>query len=254
MCRKKSIEEVREIVEGKNGNGCKLLSTEYINNKTPLDILCACGEPFPTTLSSFNKGKKQCDKCGIKKKENKVTFKCDYCHEEKTVKKSDYEGHKHHFCSRECKDKWQVENLKGDNNPTYGKERLDMKGENNPRYNPNLTEEDKENRRHIEGYNDFIKNVYKRDNYTCQCCGEKGNGHNLNAHHINGYNWDKDNRTNIDNGICLCKDCHSKFHKIYGRGYNTLKQFIEFIQAQNYSHLIKPLNQTYFKLNYNKVS
>ena len=68
-----------------------------------MDILCACGEPFSTTLSSFNKGKKQCDKCGIKKKENKVTFKCDYCHEEKTVRKSDYEGHKHHFCSRECK-------------------------------------------------------------------------------------------------------------------------------------------------------
>lgn len=235
----KRFKEVKDYIEGAEGNGCKLISTEYKNNKTPLDIQCACGKLFKKTFNKFQQGQKQCRECSYRIRGEK-----------RKGENHPYYGQHH---TEESK-KRMSELMSGENNPMYGKERLDMRGENNPRYNPNLTEEEREGERNIEGYNDFIKNVYKRDNYTCQCCGEKGNGHNLNAHHINGYNWDKDNRTNIDNGICLCKDCHSKFHKIYGRGYNTLKQLEEFVQAQNYSHLIKPLNQTYFKLNYKKVS
>lgn len=239
------------------------------------------------------------------RKSNRVTFNCEWCNKEKTVKKSVYDKAKHHFCCKECYDKWQSENLKGENNPNYGNHKLSGEnnpfygkhhtdetkkklseirkqtpkenngmlgkhhseetkkkmseakkgmyiGENNPNWNPNITDEEREDGRYIKKYDEFIKQVYERDNYTCQCCGQHGG--NLNAHHLNGYNWDKENRVNVDNGITLCKDCHSKFHKIYGKGNNTLEQFIEFIQAQNYSHLIEYLNQIYFKLNYNKIS
>lgn len=50
-------------------------------------------------------------------------------------------------------------------------------------------------------------------------------GGNLVAHHLNGYNWDVENRFNLDNGITLCEDCHIEFHRIYGFGNNTKKQF-----------------------------
>lgn len=103
------------------------------------------------------------------------------------------------------------------------------KGENHHNWNPNITQEERENGRYIEGYDDFIKGVYKRDNYTCQVCGQEGNGHNLNAHHLDGYNWCKEKRTDINNGITLCDKCHKEFHKLYGKGNNTKEQFEEYL-------------------------
>lgn len=72
----------------------------------------------------------------------------------------------------------------------------------------------------------FIKSVMHRDNYKCQVCGREGG--ELEVHHLNGFNWDIDNRFNPDNGITLCKSCHKDFHKVYGRGNNTLQQFNEY--------------------------
>jgi hypothetical protein len=46
-------EKVKSYIEGKEGNGCKLLSTEYINNYTGLSIQCACGNEFKTIFASF---------------------------------------------------------------------------------------------------------------------------------------------------------------------------------------------------------
>lgn len=105
-----------------------------------------------------------------------------------------------------------------------------VKGENNPNWNPNLTDEERKKRRNIEGYNDFIKEVYKRDNWTCQCCNEKGK--KINAHHLNSYDWDKEHRIDINNGITLCEDCHKEFHHIYGYGNNTKEQYEEWIKIK----------------------
>lgn len=104
------------------------------------------------------------------------------------------------------------------------------KRENHPNWNPNITQEERENGRYIEGYDDFIKGVYERDNYNCQICGQEGNGHNLNAHHLDGYNWYKEGRTDINNGITLCKECHKEFHRLYGKGNNTKEQFEEYLK------------------------
>lgn len=74
----------------------------------------------------------------------------------------------------------------------------------------------------------WIRDVYKRDNYTCQCCGYD-NGGTLTAHHQNSWHWDKDNRFNIENGVTLCESCHHRFHKEYGYKDNTKEQFLEYL-------------------------
>ena len=100
-------------------------------------------------------------------------------------------------------------------------------GEGNPNYNCDKTEEERETKREYTEYYHWRQKVYERDNYTCICCGYN-KGKKLNAHHLNGYDNFKDQRTDINNGVTLCKDCHNRFHDIYGYGNNTKEQFEEF--------------------------
>jgi len=106
--------------------------------------------------------------------------------------------------------------------------------------------------RHLSKYNSWRTNIFKRDKFTCQECGQKnGNGKNvhLEAHHIKSFakifkeflhlysNYspieDKEillnlainykDFWNLDNGKTLCQDCH-KLTDNYG---NLKKEMIE---------------------------
>lgn len=145
---------------------------------------------------------------------NQIEVLCEHCNKSIKRAKSLIERRNHHFCSQECRGKWQSENLSGENSHLW---------------NPNLTDEDRQDRRLTEGYSNWVYDVKLKYKFTCQCCGDNKGG-NLVSHHLNSYNWDKENRTNIDNGICLCKKCHKLFHKIYGNKHNTKEQFEEFKQ------------------------
>ncbi|MEM4995006.1 hypothetical protein WKH56_20790 [Priestia sp. SB1] len=54
-------------------SGCKLVSTEYVNTKSKLDIICHCGEPFKKSFEKFKKSK-SCVACSYKKISDSQTF------------------------------------------------------------------------------------------------------------------------------------------------------------------------------------
>jgi len=81
-------------------------------------------------------------------------------------------------------------------------------------------------------YKEWRKDVFERDDYTCQKCQVKsGNGKMvyLHPHHIQNFSQYIELRFIIDNGITFCKECHMKFHKIYGTRNNNKQQIKKFL-------------------------
>lgn len=102
-------------------------------------------------------------------------------------------------------------------------------GKNNPFYRHDLSDEERYltyNRRYYPNYNSWQKEVLKRDNRTCQKCGSKDKPC---AHHINNWIDFKEQRTDIENGIVLCKKCHELFHSIFGNKHTNKNQYKVFI-------------------------
>ena len=56
MAKKLKYDEVKEIIEKEK---CILISKEYINVNSILEIKCQCGDIFKTSLSSFRNNKKR---------------------------------------------------------------------------------------------------------------------------------------------------------------------------------------------------
>ena len=143
----------------------------------------------------------------------KVKVKCDNpnCGKEYEINYSDYSKYNHdgkYYCNK-CASK------------------IFNSRENNSRWNPNKTQEEREMGRNYPEYTEFIRKVIARDNYTCQCCGNKNTKHDVEVHHLDGYDWCKEKRIDETNGVTLCETCHKNFHSIYGYGNNTKEQFEE---------------------------
>lgn len=200
---------------------------------------CSCGDTALVSRDALKQGRTV--SCGCYKKEfNSQQWQDDefrQMHSERMKKQneerwSDTEEHKK--ASDKMKEVWQQdgycehvsqamkENWK---HRDSDRERYRQKfiGKSNPNYNDNLTEEERQKERDKE----WVKNIYEREDYTCEKCGQRGG--KLNAHHKNGHSWCKTQRSDIDNGACLCESCHKKFHKKYGYKYNTEEQYIAFL-------------------------
>jgi hypothetical protein len=91
-------------------------------------------------------------------------------------------------------------------------------GENNPNWRGGVTPEDVMIR-HSNEYVQWVKEVKKRDNHTCQYCGTK---RKLQIHHIKMFVTNPELRMDINNGITLCKKCHESIKGIESEHEQTL--------------------------------
>lgn len=129
---------------------------------------------------------------------------CAQCNKQLKICPSKLNMYKHHFCSIECKAKWQSIHLSGENAYAW-------RGGSMPRYyGPNWPRQSRKARR--------------RDEYKCQCCGktQEQNRKRLDVHHIKpmrkfgyvpGENEHYKEANRLDNLVSLCTTCHHRIER-----------------------------------------
>ena len=168
-------------------------------------------------------------------KERNYPFNCGICKEcgkNIMAKSSPFVKPNRKFCSMSCRTKYNnkinnpMKNLatrikvgltnKGRvhivSKETCEKYRLANLGEKSHFWKGGLTDKNRLERNSAKT-KQWIIDIFKRDNYTCQMCGARnGNGKNvyLSAHHIKSWSKHPESRYDLNNGTTLCKDCHKK--------------------------------------------
>jgi len=70
----------------------------------------------------------------------------------------------------------------------------------------------------------WIKGVKEKANFRCFITGETRKKC-LACHHLNAWNWCIEGRYDINNGVCISKEIHQDFHRIFGYGELTTAHF-----------------------------
>ncbi len=91
-----------------------------------------------------------------------------------------------------------------------------LRGEASPAYRDGKTAERRGERFSAE-YKRWRYDVFTRDQFTCQKCGDAKGG-NLVAHHIKGFSTFPDLRYVLANGVTWCRPCHDAHHQEHGYG------------------------------------
>lgn len=189
----------------------------YIKERRAL-FKCKCGGLFESDIALVKKGSVK--SCGCIYRKPRKTIKCACgCEQEMTnvdrkgrCRKFIHghnKGHSNMFHSEESKQKIRIAST----GRVYSKESSLKKGykkEKNPNWKGGVTPIN-ELIRKSPLYKEWRKNVFKRDNYTCQWCREKESvSGKLNADHIKPFAYFPKLRFDLDNGRTLCVDCHKK--------------------------------------------
>lgn len=239
------INKVRDYVEIKSDSKCKLLSNEYKDMPTKMRFLCSCKNEFERSFLKFYYSKQHmCSPCAFRLM-GELKRKS---HEQFIQDVQDVHGIEYTILSRYSGSKGKVlvrHNSDICNSREYEVEADSLLsgrgcrecylilnvGENNPSWNPDITNEERLQKRDYLEYQKWRQSVYERDDYTCQCCGIRGE--NIVAHHILNFAEHKELRTELSNGITLCEvNCHRPFHNEYGYRNNNRQQLDEFINRR----------------------
>jgi len=149
-----------------------------------------------TVASQFKKGHPKYF-VGLGKKD----LICPVCNKQYTVRKNRMAK----YCSSKCY--WTA--LIGREVPVEQRRKMaaSRKGNKSHLWKGGKTSEARLLRTVLE-YRLWRESVYKRDDYTCQFCGQRGG--RLNADHIKRFAEYPELRFAIDNGRTLCEPCHKK--------------------------------------------
>ncbi len=97
----------------------------------------------------------------------------------------------------------------------------------------------------------WARKIYKKFKYECQKCGIIcKNGIIPNAHHILSKYKYPPFYDRIENGVCLCYDCHSEFHSKYGRIQDSHGDILDFLGQSKY-HIYEGINNYIISLIHN---
>lgn len=221
-----------EVYDYFKDNGCQLLSEEYKDNRTHLHYICNCGNQSKIYFKDFKKGVR-CRKCSGSEKHTYEYVKLVFEEQDCTLLSKEYKDGKtklDYICSCGRQSSITYSNfVRGVR--CEGCYREKTKGENSRFWNHDKTEAERLDDRKYNQYKQWRRDVFERDGYTCQHCGDNKGG-NLNAHHLDSYHWCKERRLDISNGVTLCDICHSDFHDANGYKNNTEQQFKDWIVAQ----------------------
>lgn len=170
---------------------------------------CECGEKSRVSSNALIRG--EAKSCGCYHndlmasmtgesnrawKGGKITVECEWCGDKYEIVPA--RKHESRFCSRGCLAKWQSEN---------------MSGENSPLWDNDTTEEERVVGRRYPEYRQYIKDVLRRDQYTCQICGSTDD---IEVHHMYSYKHHQKYRIDTEFGLSMCKCCHADFHSWNG--------------------------------------
>lgn len=166
---------------------------------TKVECLCEyCGSTYFTFKAQIRKGSRFCSQeCKQRSERNREIRECKVCNSVFEV----WPSSKALYCSHKCRGE-------------------DSRGAHY-RYNKSTS-------RTYKSIQWAIK-VKERDNYTCQRCGDTDR--DMHSHHILGYMDNINRRYDLDNGICLCAECHYEYHRIYGKVGSTISDLIEFCEV-----------------------
>lgn len=123
--------------------------------------------------------------------------------EELWKKRSESNKGRHH--SEETKRKIGLAKLKNPTKYWLNKRRPEMRKEIKSRW-----KEFRKQLRERTEYQQWIREIFKQDNWTCQVCKIRGNY--LEAHHLLAAKEFPQYILNIDNGITLCRNCHKELN------------------------------------------
>lgn len=236
MRRQLTYEIVRKAFDDE---GCTLVSTEYVKKKDKLDYICSCGNKAKISFDKFDQGQR-CPKCKINKISTKQRHSFEYVKNFFASKGCEllsetYQGNKQKLAYRcDCGNKSLI---------TFAKFQAGQRcsyckpiklsewqiGKKSRNYDHSKTDEERIRDRKYPEYIEWRRKVYARDNYSCQCCGEKGG--KLNAHHIESYSKNPHLRTDVNNGVTLCEPCHKRYHADFDRNDADEGSFIEFMSG-----------------------
>ena len=209
---------------------------EYKNNRTKVCIICDIHGPFYKDPTSHLRGQ-GCPECGELEGARKRTFST-----QKFIKKVKVvHGNTYDFSNVVYKDTHKdvevichkhgkfyrspVTLLQGRGCPLCRHESLF--GESNPNYKDGLSYE-RQHGRFTPEYRQWVESV-KQNKDECEYCGESFEEWNhACAHHMNSWDIFPEQRFDLNNGVAICKSCHTLFHSVYGNGSNTKEQYLQF--------------------------
>lgn len=199
-----------------------------IKARSQVECVCErCGKIFYVTKSKWNKDHpkycsrmchnpphyRTCTECGKRFRYSPSSNQV-YC-----SKQCAYNSElRNQHCSKAVKMSWRnpetrARIMKGiqerSTNPDWYNAKHFQSGEDHPRWQGGKSKERSTLISRYE-YKSWRSAVYKRDNFTCQHCGQYGR--DLIAHHIKSWADYPELRFDVDNGLTLCRACHDKLH------------------------------------------